>query len=112
MSSDAAVEPLSATRRFLAIGLSVITLLCALLYWLAYAFVTAQVYAGVYGGPELLIAVTVLTLPPAIVCTVIAMVLVGPLRCKLSWISLSSFGWPYVALFAWMLWTGVANLFR
>lgn len=92
--------------------MSIVTVLCAGVYWLAYAFVAAQVYAGVYGGPELLIAATILTLVPALICTSIALILVGPRRCKLAWLSLSSFALPYVALFVWMIWAGIANLFK
>jgi hypothetical protein len=99
-------------RQRFAVGLSVVTLLCALLYWLVYAFVTAQVYAGVYDGPVLLILVTILTGFPALLCTVTAMILVGWRRCKLAWISLSSFAWPYIALFIWVLWIGVVSLFK
>jgi uncharacterized membrane protein (DUF485 family) len=104
--------PPSATRRSFAIALSIITLLCALLYWLVLAFITAQIHAGVYGGPELGIAATILMLPPAAICTIIALILVGWRRCKLAWISLSSFAWPYVALLIYALWTGIGSLFK
>jgi len=111
MSAVPAVPP-SATRRFFAIALSIITLLCALVYWLVLAFITAQVYAGVYGGPELGIAATILMLPPAVLCTVISLILVGWRRCKLALISLSSFAWPYVGLLIYALWTGIESLFK
>ncbi len=107
MSSLPPVQPPSTIRRIFAIGLSVVTLKCALLYWLGYAFVTAQIYAGVYGGPELLIAVTFVTLPPALLCTVVALILVGWRRCKLAWISLSLFAWPYIALLFCVLYAAV-----
>jgi hypothetical protein len=104
--------PPSATRRFFAIALSIITFLCALLYWLVLAFITAQIHAGVYGGPELVIAATFFLLPPAAICTLTALILVGWRRCRLAWISLSSFAWPYVALLIYALWTGIGSLFR
>jgi hypothetical protein len=112
MNSFPASQPPSSTRRYFAIGLSITTLFCALLYWLVYAFVTAQVFAGVYDGPVLLIIATIITFPPALLCTVITMILVGWRRCKLAWISLSSFAWPYVALLVYMIWTGARGLFK
>jgi hypothetical protein len=112
MTSLPAVQSPSSTRRYFAIGLSIVTLLCALLYWLVYAFVAAQAYASVYDGPALLIIGTIITLAPALVCTVIAIILVGWRRSKLAWISLSSFAWPYVALLVYMIWTGTRSLFK
>jgi hypothetical protein len=109
---SAPVQRPSNARRFLAIGLSIVTLLCAGLYWLVYLFVTAQVYAGVYGGPELLIVGTILTLPPAAICTIVAMILVGPRRCKTAWISLSSFGLPYLLLFLGIMWSLITKALR
>ena len=111
MSSLHPVQSPSSTQRYIALGLSVVTLLCALLYWLIYAFVAAQAYAGVYNGPLLLMIGTIVTLPPAFVCTGIAMILVGWPRSKLAWILLSSFAWPYIALFVYMIWSEVRSLF-
>lgn len=112
MSSVPPTQPPSSTRRYFAIGLSIIAFLFALLYWLGHGFVAAQINAGVYGGPEGLILITFVTFPPALLCTVIAGNLVGWRRCKLACISLSSFAWPYVALFIWMLWTVIASILK
>jgi hypothetical protein len=55
-----------------------------------------QAVAGVYDGPILILIVLFFTLPPAIICTVISLILVGPRRCKVAWISLCVFGLPFV----------------
>jgi len=112
MDSLPQVQRPSNIRRFIAIGLRIAKLLCAGLYWLVYLFVAAQIHAGVYGGPELLIVITVLTLPPATLCTIVAMILVGARRCKTAWVSLSSFGLPYLLLFLWMFWSLISKALR
>jgi hypothetical protein len=86
----------SPTKRFFAKALGIITMLCAALFFLSFVFVFLQVAGGVYDGPILIFVVLFLTGPPAIVCTIISLILVGPRRCKLAWISLCSFVVPFV----------------
>ncbi len=50
--------------------------------------------AQVYEGPILGVAICVLTFPPALIFTSIALLLVGRQRCKLAWISLLVFVVP------------------
>jgi hypothetical protein len=102
----------SFARRSFALASGVGTALCATLFSLTYAFVAAQVFAGVYDNPLLLIIITAFTLPPAIVCTGIAMLLVGPRYCKLAWISLSLFVIPFDALFHYMLNEVIVGFFK
>jgi len=64
-----------------------------------------QGVAGVCHGPVLFFIVLVFTLPPAIICTVMTLILVGPRRGKLAWLSLCVFALPFLvaigrALFA------------
>jgi hypothetical protein len=86
----------SPTKRFFAKALGIITMLCAALFFLSFVFVFLQAVTGVYDGPILIFIVLFLTLPPAIVCTIISLILVGPRRCKLAWISLCAFVVPFV----------------
>jgi hypothetical protein len=78
----------SPKRQLVATSLGVITLLCVILFYLTFAFVMWQAIAGVYDGPILVFVALFFTAPPAIICTVISLMLVGPQRCKLAWISL------------------------
>lgn len=96
--------PLSPVRRSAVVFLTIVVMLCASAYWLALGFMAAQMRTGVYGGPELGVAVAVLTFPPALVCTVICLILAGWRRSKLAWISFSSFAWPFIPLLAMMVW--------
>ena len=82
---------ISPTRRRIALALSIITLLCAILFYLSIAFVTLQAIGGVYDGPILALVALFFSLPTAIVCTVIALVLVGHRECKIALISLCSY---------------------
>jgi len=75
-------------RQLVATCLDVITLFCVLLFYLIFAFVMWQAVAGVYSGPILVFVALFLTAPPAIISTVISLMLVGPQRCKLAWVSL------------------------
>jgi hypothetical protein len=81
----------SAKRKAVAVALGIVSLLCAVLFYLSFAFVMWQSIAGVYDGPILVFVALFFTLPPSIVCTVIALFLVGPRRCKLAWMSLCSY---------------------
>ena len=105
MSSEPTVSP---TRRLIAVALGVVTVLCTLLWLLTFGLIVAQSVAGVYESPVLGIAILVLTFPPALLCTIIAMLLVGPRRCKLAWISLCIYIAPLVisfgAIFVDILW--------
>jgi hypothetical protein len=100
--SDKLINP---RRKLFVTALGVITLLCAVLFLFSFVFVLWQEVAGVYDGPILLLLVFLCTLPPAILCTVISLALVGPKHCKLAWISLCMFALLFVvaigvALFA------------
>ena len=46
----------------------------------------------------------VLTLPPAIICTLVAIILVGPRRSKLAWVSLCLFALPLLCGVAIGIW--------
>jgi hypothetical protein len=101
MTSD---TPISQTKKFIATALGIITLLCAVFFHLSFGLVIWQAVAGVYPGAGFVFIVLLITLPPAILCTVISLILVGPRRCKLAWISLCTFALPFaiaigVALF-------------
>ncbi|SRR5712692_6838736 len=102
MTSDTQV---SRTRKLVVTALGIVTLLCAALYFLSFEFVMWQAVAGVYDGPIGSMVVLFFTLPPAVICTVISLILVGPRRCKFAWVSLCVFALPFVvaiggALFA------------
>lgn len=93
------IETPSPTRKFIATALGGITLLCAILFYLSFAFVMWQVYGGVYDGPMLVFIALFLTAPPAIICTVTSLILVGPRRSKLAWISLCSYPLFFILVF-------------
>jgi len=93
-------NPPSPIRRFLSFGLGIITLLCTTSFWIALAFMTAQLYAGVYEGPELGVVVLFLTLPIAVICTVSAMLLAGSNYSKLAWVSFSLYTLPLKMAFS------------
>jgi hypothetical protein len=85
MTTTTQVSP---KRQLVATSLGVITLFCGILLYLSFAFVMWQTVAGVYDGPILVFVALCFTAPPAIICTVISLMLVGPQPCKLAWISL------------------------
>jgi hypothetical protein len=93
MTSDAQISP---PRKLVVTIFGVITLLCAILFFLSFLFVMWQAVAGVYDGAILLFVVLFLTLPPAILCTVVSLILVGPRQCKLAWVSLCMFVLPFL----------------
>jgi hypothetical protein len=95
MTTETQISP---KRMFIATALGVITLLCAVLFYLSFGFVTLQAIGGVYDGPILVFIVLFLTLPPAIICTIISLILVGPRWCKLAWISLCSYPLFFIVL--------------
>lgn len=106
----------SLTKQFFAKALGIITMLCAALFFLSFVFVFLQAVTKVYDGPILMFVVLFFTLPPAIVCTIISLILVGPRRCKLAWISLCSFAVPFVLCIGIVLgitiWESLEKLFK
>ena len=98
-------------RRFIAVALGVVTVLCTLLWILTFALIVMQSVAGVYESPVLGVGVLVVTFPPALLCTIVALVLVGPRRCKLAWISFCIYVLPLVftlgAMFVDILWNTI-----
>src|SRR5713101_9710228 len=93
MTSDTQV---SRTRKLVVTVLGIVTLLCAFLYFLRFVLLTWQAVAGVYGSPVLFFVVLFFTLPTAIICTVISLIVAAPRPCKLAWISLGMFALPFV----------------
>ena len=92
MISDTQV---SRTRKLVVTALGIVTLLCAVLYFLSFVLGMWQAVAGFYDGPPILFWVVLFfTLPTAIICTVISLILVGPRRGKIAWISPCVFALP------------------
>ena len=81
--------------------MGVITAFCTLGWFISYAItVSALNELGdsappFYPGIISLLGL-VLTLPPALICTIISLILVGPRRSKLAWISLSIYFLPFI----------------
>ncbi len=100
MTSDTQV---SRTRKLVVTALGIVTLLCATLYFLSFVLVIWQMLACVYDGPIGSIVIVTFTLPTAIICTVISLILVGPRGCKLAWISLCVFPLSIIILIAMVL---------
>jgi hypothetical protein len=106
-------EPeLGSLRRAIAMTLGVVTVLCALLWFLTFAFIVAQSIAGVYDSPFLALGILALTFPPALFCTTIAIILVGPRHCKLAWIALCIYVAPLVVSFSAILLTILWNTIK
>jgi hypothetical protein len=57
------------------------------LWLLIILFVILQMIGGVYEGGELVFVGVFLTAPPVFICSILAMILVGPKRCKMAWLS-------------------------
>ena len=92
MTSEIQISP---KRNAWAQGLGVVVALCAFGWFASIAFTmvalkTIDSEMPFFPGIIMVIGLIV-TLPPAILCTVIAMVLVGPRRAKLAWLSLCLF---------------------
>lgn len=98
---------ISSTRRVIAVTLGVVALLCTLPWLLTNALVVAQQIAGVYDSPILLIVVFIPTFPPVVLCTFFALMLVGPGRCKLAWISLFLYLLPFIILIGVIIFNAV-----
>ena len=74
-------------RRICATIFSAVAALFTGLWLLLCAFVFLQIMTGVYEGGELVFAGIFLTAPPVLLSTVLALLFVGPRRCKVAWIS-------------------------
>ena len=87
--------PISPKRNAWAKGLSVVVALCAFGWFASIAFTMVAlktIESDIPFFPGIIMVIgLVVTLPPAVLCTVIAMFLVGPRRAKLAWISLGLF---------------------
>lgn len=90
--------PVSPTRHAWAKGLGVVVALCAFAWFASIALTMVALktidsdipfFPGIIMGIGL-----VVTLPPALLCTVIALILVGPRRARLAWMSLCLFVLP------------------
>lgn len=112
MSSDSTISP---TRIAWARGLGVVVALCAF-GWFAsvgltiFALKTIDSDMPFFPGIIEVIGLVV-TLPPAILCTVIAMILVGPRRAKLAWMSLGLFLLPVLCGIGIGIWESIARDF-
>jgi hypothetical protein len=90
MSSEAPERPV---RQTIATILGVITALCTVGWYGSFAVMSFELKHGGFDGPPFypgIIAVVglVLTLPLALLCGVVALLLIGPRGSKLAWISL------------------------
>jgi len=81
----------------MALGLGLGTAACSLLWCLSLALTISELHR-IGDGPAppfypgiIFLVGAVLTLPPGLVCTLSAILLVGFWRCKLAWLSLLSF---------------------
>ena len=92
--------PVSPKRLAWATGLGVVVAFCVLGWFASIAFTMVAlktVESGIPFFPGIIMVIgLVLTLPPAILCTVIALYLVGFRRAKLAWISLCLFALPVI----------------
>ena len=100
--------PISPKRRAWATGLGVVVALCAAGWFASIAFTMVAlktVDSGIPFFPGIIMVIgLVVTLPPAILCTVIAVVLVGLRRAKFAWISLCLFALPVIFGIAIGIW--------
>ena len=92
--------PISPKRRAWATGLGVVVALCAAGWFASIAFTMVAlktVDSGIPFFPGIIMVIGLaVTLPLAILCTVIAVFLVGPRRAKLAWMSLCLFALPVI----------------
>jgi len=82
-----------------AAGVCIVALVCAAFSLLSFTLDVGQFLLGRDRSisPH---AVMVCTLTLTIVCTIVALILVGPRRCKLAWMSLGLFLFQFVLIFA------------
>jgi hypothetical protein len=86
--------------------LGVVTALCTAAGYLSYALTVIELGGAGFDAPPfypgmIFVIGLILTLPPAVLCTVIALALVGPRHSKLAWISLSAYLLPLTIVFIW-----------
>ena len=84
-------------------ALGAVTALCAVGWFLSLAMTMFEVHRVADDAPPfypgiIMVIGLVVTLPPALICTAIAVFLVGPRRSKLSWISLCVYLLPVVII--------------
>ena len=92
----------NSNRESFAAGANITAIICAALSFLTFAIAIGQIFLR-KGPPSVSsFMVTAFTLPVAIVCTIIALFLVGARRSKLAWISLGIFALQYILGFAVM----------
>jgi len=103
--------PISPKKRAWATGLGVVVALCAA-GWFASIVLTMVALKTVDSGipffPGIIMVVgLVVTFPPAVICTVIALFLVGPRRAKLAWMSLCLFALPVIFGIGISIWDSI-----
>ena len=96
-------------------GLGVVVALCAFGWFASIGFTMVAlrtIESDIPFFPGIIIVVGLLvTLPPAIVCTVIAMILVGPRGAKLAWMSLCLFLLPVLCGVGIGVWESISRRF-
>ena len=80
-------EGLAPWKRIFVGFLSACVVICTLLWLAISGLVILQIIGRVYEGGELVFAGIIITAPPVFIFTTIALLLVGPKRCKIAWIS-------------------------
>lgn len=89
----------SPKRQSVATGACITALGCAALSFACFALAVGQILSG--RQPSIsAFAVMVCTLPLTIICTIVAVTLVGPRRCRLAWIALGIFALQFITGFA------------
>ena len=104
MTSEPQISP---KRNAWAKGLGVVVALCACGWFASIAFTMAlkTIDSEIPFSPAIIMVIgLIVTLPPAILCTVIAIFLVGPRRAKLAWLSLCLFLLPIWTIFCKVIW--------
>ena len=110
MASETSINP---KRHAWAKGLGVVVALWAFGWfaWIAFTLIALKTFdsdIALFPGFFMVIGLVV-TLPPAILCTVIAMFLVGPRRAKFAWISLCLFLLPVLCGVGIGIWESIAK---
>jgi len=95
--------------------LGVVVALCAAGWFASIAFTMVAlktVDSGIPFFPGIIMVIGLaVTLPPAIICTVIALLLVGPRRANLAWMSLCLFALPVIFGIAIGIWKSISKQF-
>ena len=103
MSSQPSI---SSARCVWALGLGVVTALCTVGLFLSLLVTGLELRRVGYDAPPFypgiisLVGILV-TLPPALICTAIALFLAGPRRSKLAWVSLCLYFLPFAIALLW-----------